>query len=269
VPPPDVDAIVGIGDSFAPTVTADLVTTCSTSATGDYAGIEPETAHSARAGEPIRFFLDSGWHVLHWEGFDRDRDVEGSNVILGETPEGRPSFLSVPVPDRTGNVILGVTIWAITTDGRAVANVSASVWLDVEPAGPAALHIIPADTACDSVAWPEGVAPYGEITFVIDPSAAELVTAVSDTGASLLTLWPEGFRAGPAADRTVLSPDGQAVATNGQVIAVPATSLPRLGGYDICLTPSSLHVVLAPSVQDVPRVQAATYRPSSPPEVSA
>jgi hypothetical protein len=166
-------------------------------------------------------------------------------------------------------VILGVTIWAITTDGRAVANVSASVWLDVEPAGPAALHIIPADTACDSVAWPEGVAPYGEITFVIDPSAAELVTAVSDTGASLLTLWPEGFRAGPAADRTVLSPDGQAVATNGQVIAVPATLLPRLGGYDICLTPSSLHVVLAPSVQDVHRVRAATYRPSSPPEVSA
>jgi hypothetical protein len=240
---PPLAAVVGEGEAFAPTLTSDLVSTCSTVQPGDYAAVEPETSVRARAGELMRFVLDQGWHVLQWEGFDRSRASEGANVIEGEIPDGRPNFISLRVPDRSGDVILGVTIWAATTDGRVVAMVSASVWLEVEASGPGILRTT-ASTACDAVGWPEGVAPYRQITFRIDSTAPEIASALSDTGAELFVLWPEGSRAGPAPDRTVLGPDGDVVARDGQTIEVPPTSAPRVGRYAVCLTPSTLHVVL-------------------------
>jgi hypothetical protein len=105
------------------------------------------------------------------------------------------------------------------------------------PAGsPAfALRESPPDLGCDAI----GI-EYTTITFRIDPTASEPVTAITDTGVSLQTHWAAGFRAGTADERVIRDPNGQVVAKDGDV--VPASG--QLGGYFMCLGPESLFVLL-------------------------
>ncbi len=111
------------------------------------------------------------------------------------------------------------------------------------PAG-MVLNRAPADLGCDSIGWPEDVALFRSLTFRIDPAAAEPVSAVSDTGRELQTFWVPGFEPGSVTERVVRDPDGQVVARDGEVLDVPPTVAPELHGYPVCLTPTTLHVML-------------------------
>ena len=253
VPAPTIDMSMGDREIvITPTITSELVTTCSTVMPSDFAEVEPEEATSVLEGQAIDIAVEEGWQILHWEGFDRPRDSEGTNVIPGGTPEDRPSSITLPVPEREGDVIVGLTIWAQTVDGRVVANVSTTVWLQIErrvverptPAA-GALNVIPANVACDSVGWPDDAPRYRTVTFQIDRETPGYASAVTDTGAELEVLWAEGFRVGPGDDPTVVDADGDVVAADGETLEVPDDgSLPDLHGYLVCIRPERLTVTL-------------------------
>jgi hypothetical protein len=98
------------------------------------------------------------------------------------------------------------------------------------------LHVTPDNLGCDSI----GI-DYKSMTFHIDSAAAEQVTALTDTGVSLVTHWPAGFTADTAAERVVRDPAGMAVAKDGESLKVGE----QLHGYDICPAPTKLYVMLA------------------------
>ena len=98
------------------------------------------------------------------------------------------------------------------------------------------LHETPDNLGCDSI----GV-EYKTVTFHIEPAAAEQVSALTDSGVSLVTYWPAGFKAGTAAERVVRDPAGNVVASDGQVLRAGQ----NLRGYGVCLSTSKLHVMLA------------------------
>jgi len=102
-----------------------------------------------------------------------------------------------------------------------------------------ALRTAPANLGCDSI----GV-DYRNVTFHIDPTAAEQVSATTDTGMSLLTYWSAGFRPGTVAERVVRDPAGQVVMTDGQVLPIPQADWPRLHGYFVCPAPDALYVLV-------------------------
>ena len=83
-----------------------------------------------------------------------------------------------------------------------------------------ALQPAPANMGCDTI----GV-DYREVTFQIDPAAAEQVTALASTGSVLDTFWGTGFRGGPAADKTVLippAPSSRRTVRNWRSLQVPS-----------------------------------------------
>ena len=95
------------------------------------------------------------------------------------------------------------------------------------------LRETPADLGCDAI----GV-DYQSVTFHIDPSATEQVSATTDTGVSLVTYWPVGFM-GDATGRLVHDTQGNVVATDGDVL--PNGQV--LNGYKVCPTPTELYVM--------------------------
>ena len=99
------------------------------------------------------------------------------------------------------------------------------------------LQPAPGNLGCDTI----GV-DYREVTFQIDPAAAEQVTALADTGSVLQTFWAAGFRGGTVADKTVLDPTGAVVVTNGDKLAIPEGAVPRLKGYFVCPSPDALYI---------------------------
>jgi hypothetical protein len=92
------------------------------------------------------------------------------------------------------------------------------------------LHETPDNLGCDSIAI-----DYKTVTFHIDPAAAEQVSAMTDTGVSLVTYWPVGFTAGEGVVRDAA---GAAVATDGEVYQGPQS----LHGYYVCGGPATFHV---------------------------
>ena len=92
------------------------------------------------------------------------------------------------------------------------------------------------DLGCDSI----GI-DYKTMTFRIDPAAAEQVSAMTDTGVSLITNWPAGFKAGTAGERVVRDVAGMVVATDGETFKAGE----QLHGYYVCLAPTKLYVMLA------------------------
>ena len=92
VPAPTIDLSMGDREIIlTPTITSQLVTTCSTVMPSDFAEAEPQEAETVLEGQAIDVAVEEGWRILHWEGFDRPRDSDGTNVIPGGTPEDRPS----------------------------------------------------------------------------------------------------------------------------------------------------------------------------------
>lgn len=70
----------------------------------------------------------------------------------------------------------------------------------VSPGSAIQLRQAPDNLGCDTI----GV-DYREVTFQIDPAAADPVTAVADTGTALRTFWSVGFQ-GSATEKAVLDP---------------------------------------------------------------
>ena len=101
------------------------------------------------------------------------------------------------------------------------------------------LRAAPANLGCDSI----GV-DYHRVTFRIDPTAAEQVSAVADTGKQLLTYWAAGFHPGTATDRVVRDPANQVVVSDGEVLSIPQGDWPRLRGHFVCPAPNALYVLL-------------------------
>ena len=101
------------------------------------------------------------------------------------------------------------------------------------------LRPAPADLGCDAMR-----PPYDEVTFRIDPTAPDAVTAVADTGETLLTYWSEGFRGGTSADPVVRDPQGQAVVSDGDVLEMPSADWPRLGAYFVCPSTDALYILI-------------------------
>jgi len=100
------------------------------------------------------------------------------------------------------------------------------------------LRPAPADLGCDAMR-----PPYESVTFRIDPSAEDSVTAVADTGAVLRTYWSAGFRGGTSADPVVRDADGQEVVSNGDVLDIPDAGWPRLAGYFVCPSTDALYIL--------------------------
>jgi hypothetical protein len=240
------------GEIVIPTTIGEqLVMTCSTTAPSDGAGAEPEVGEVAYLGDGIAVSVGEDWRILHWEGSERPRSGDGVNVITGETPANGPSTITVPVPDREGDTILGLTIWARSTDGRVVTSTSLAAWLQVEPrpgafptAAPGVLTQGLGNVGCDSVGWPEDVPEYRTLTFRMDAVDPGYVTARSDTGARIEVQWEgDKFQVG---SESVLDADGAVVVEDGDSIDVPSDgSLPQLGEYSLCLNPTSLIVFVA------------------------
>ena len=102
------------------------------------------------------------------------------------------------------------------------------------------LQPAPANLGCDTI----GV-DYREVTFQIDPSAAEQVTALANTGLVLHTFWAAGFTGGTADDKVVFDPTGAVVVTDGDMLAIPQGAFPRLQGYFVCPSPDALYILAA------------------------
>jgi hypothetical protein len=100
--------------------------------------------------------------------------------------------------------------------------------------GSLVLRETPADLGCDAI----GV-DYQSVTFHIDPSAAEQVSAMTDTAVALVTHWPAGFT-GDTAAGVIQDGAGTVVVTDGDMLQ----NGQQLGGYDVCLSPSDLYVMV-------------------------
>jgi hypothetical protein len=97
------------------------------------------------------------------------------------------------------------------------------------------------DVGCDSIAI-----HYTKARFVIDPAAADPVTAVSDRGRALRTFWAEGFVAGPPTDPVVRDGGGQVVARNGHILEIAGHAFPELHGHLVCPAEDALYIFNMP-----------------------
>jgi hypothetical protein len=89
-----------------------------------------------------------------------------------------------------------------------------------------------------------------DITFIIDPNAADPVLAVTDTGLIFRTRWPLGFTGGTEQDPVVRDASGQVVARDGERLALPQHGLPNLHGHSVCFGGDSIWVLS----EAVPRI---------------
>jgi hypothetical protein len=82
-----------------------------------------------------------------------------------------------------------------------------------------------------------------DVTFKIDASLPEAVTAAADDGRVYRVQWPPGFFAGTAADPVVRDRTGLVVAREGQRLIQPTIEFARLpGGYEVCFGGGSIWV---------------------------
>lgn len=128
---PDVTVSVGDSPGIVATKGSSTIETCSTTGAIDAAPTDPEVGLQARAGDVLHLALPSGWRFLRWEGYDRPVAGEGANVWPPvDTPE-RPDRIDAPVPTRTGDSIVGYTLWLTTSDQRAVGQIDVLVRVSV------------------------------------------------------------------------------------------------------------------------------------------
>ena len=144
---------------------------------------------------------------------------------------------------RILTAVLGVALAACsggaspTTSPPASVVPSPSTPLPTASAGPSpgfVLHAGSATGGCDAIGL-----EYQSLTWRIDPAADEPVTALTNTGDTLLTRWAPGFTAGTADERVIRDPQGVIVVRDGDQLRVGD----RLNGvYLVCLGPANLSV---------------------------
>jgi hypothetical protein len=148
----------------------------------------------------------------------------------------RQTFLLAVMGLALGACSAGATPTA-TPSAAAIVTPSASV-LSTLPGSPSpspgfVLHAGAATGGCDAIGL-----EYQSLTWRIDPAADEPVTAVTNTGETLLTAWAPGFTAGSADERVIRDPAGVVVVRDGDVLRVGD----RLNGYYVCLGLTNLSV---------------------------
>jgi hypothetical protein len=133
---------------------------------------------------------------------------------------------------------LGACAGAATGSVAPSATPSESVAPSLVPSSPGiVLHHYPDNLACDAI----GV-DYKTMIFHIDPSAPEQVSALTDTGVTLVTHWPADFTVGSGAEWVVRDGAGNVIVTEGDVLKL-GQGLPV--GFGVCLTPAKLYVIPA------------------------
>lgn len=86
--------------------------------------------------------------------------------------------------------------------------------------------------------------PYRAVTFRIDESAEDPVTALTDGGVSLRTFWSAGFVGATDDGPVVMDPSGQVVARDGEELSIPEGARPRLHGYFVCPSQDAIYILL-------------------------
>jgi hypothetical protein len=113
--------------------------------------------------------------------------------------------------------------------------------LPSESVAPMTLNLAPADLGCDAMR-----PPYDALVIHIDPSAADPIWAVADTGVRLRTFWAASFRGEAGADPVVLDSHGVVVARDGTRIDIPDGAWPTLDGYFVCPSTDAIYVLARP-----------------------
>jgi hypothetical protein len=99
--------------------------TCTSTAAADAIPIDPTKAIVAKRGDSISVAVSSGWQIIHWVESDRPANGDGGNVRAGAETSGRPTRITVPVPDRPGDSIAFYHLDVARDDGRVVG------WVEV------------------------------------------------------------------------------------------------------------------------------------------
>jgi hypothetical protein len=129
---PKVRVRVGDGASIPATMGSSVIQTCTTSEVADVGELDYPAPLAARAGDPLTFAVDGGWHIRWIQAFERDkREESGDTTQEGPVADG-PAEVTMPVPARAGNKIVGMTMWVVSNDGRTVAQLTPSTWVRVE-----------------------------------------------------------------------------------------------------------------------------------------
>jgi hypothetical protein len=135
---------------------------------------------------------------------------------------------------------VGLAVWACAGGSTSpslspASTAGASTTATAAPSSAAiVLHVTPDNLGCDSI----GI-DYTTMTLQIDPAAIEQVSAMTDTGVSLVTYWPASF-AGSAPERAVRDAAGKVVASDGEIVNAGG----QLHGYYMCLAPTKIYVML-------------------------
>jgi hypothetical protein len=128
---PAIRVRVGDGDPMAATMASSTVMTCSTTGVSDVGDMRYPAPLVARPDDELIFAVDPGWTILWLDEFDHEKNGEGGNVTPGTRAPDPGNEVAVPVPKRTGDMIVGADIWLIRDDGRIVAQVAPAVWVRV------------------------------------------------------------------------------------------------------------------------------------------
>ena len=124
---PEVTVSVGGGPAIPATAGPSTLVTCSTTSAFETVSSDPPLGLMAQAGDTLHVTLPAGWHLLRWSGFDRPLLGEGDNPRTGAATPDRPRQIAVPVPNRSGDSMVGFTLWVISVDGRVVGQLEISV----------------------------------------------------------------------------------------------------------------------------------------------
>ena len=133
VDPPGVQVRIADGEPIAATMGSGGLQTCGTSGEYDVGDLTYPAALVAFADDRLTFTVDPGWHILWFEAFDHAKLGDGTNMTPGVRVAGGPVEVSIPVPGRAGDMIVGMDVWVARDDGRATARIEPMVW--VRPAG--------------------------------------------------------------------------------------------------------------------------------------
>ena len=133
VDPPGVRVRIADGEPIAATMGSAGLQTCGTSGASDVGDLTYPAPLVALAGDTLTFAVDPGWRILWFEAFDHPKRGDGANMTPGVRVAGGPAEVSIPVPGRTGDMIVGMDMWVARDDGKVTARIEPTVW--VQPAG--------------------------------------------------------------------------------------------------------------------------------------